>query len=107
MVGVSLLSTQATICLSWYHEWMEIERECFFQVILDRVISDPLDDLSNKLAFSFGASSRTKFDDQLLSFSTWFISWDDGQKNLFLSELETIDQARVYRFYDRFKCLKL
>lgn len=93
--------------MTWYTSLTDAERASVFQAILERVLSDPMDALTDYMAYRLTTRSISSFEDQLYAFSHAFSGWNDAQRNILLNELETVDLPRVYAFYERYRSLRL
>lgn len=92
--------------IAWYSSLTPHERAKVFHAILERVLADPMDALSDYMAYRLNTRPISTFEDQLYVFSHNFSGWNDNQRNVLLNELETVDLPRVYEFYERFRSLR-
>ena len=104
---LSLPILQLELLVAWYRRWAPSQRDKFFDLLLDRVASNPLAELTDSLAFGLRATrAPDTFDHQAAMVFKWFADWSDIERNRMLNELELHDTERVYAFIDRYRSVR-
>ncbi|KAK1787192.1 hypothetical protein P4O66_017055 [Electrophorus voltai] len=98
---LSYVTLQEQRCvLSWFLGWGPPQRERFLQDLISKAVPGKVSSLLEQLnTLQVKDRPPNIFECQLRLWTQWFESWNEGERNAFLSSLEESDAIFVAQFY--------